>query len=448
MDNASILTCENNKPPVDFKRLPIELRRPAAQLKYAEAVRMYASTDLSIRAVAEKCGVTPSGLSAHIGQYHRELLFARYGLEINDESLRKLKVKPRKGQSLKTHLKYKGAIEACGDVAYIEYNVSQVARLFNLNGILLSSQLKAHYPDVIANRERLRQRLGIADNAHRGPRKKCIEAYAEALEMYRDTDMTKQEVARVCDVSQSGLIQFMRFYHKDIIARKAARRRAVRAESGAKKRGAFAGNGAHYGPRVETEAQYAAAMDLYRNTSMTIKEIVEITGVLDAGFRGYLQQWQGEERLIRRGYAWSGEGELDLRATKRFLKSTAAKYAPAIASLKDKPRHVAKVAAEFGLNAEVFRKYLKTHEPELAAALGMVRQGNGRLVKRASAEKYAAAIREYATTAEPLKSIAMRHGIVYNSIVGYMMRNCPEARASHKRILQSVQEGLPSAATS
>ncbi len=437
MNKAQVATYSNGADTLaDFKRLPISKRRPAAECKYAEAVEMYASTDLSIRCVAEKCNVTASGLSSHIGKHHRALLFARYGLDINDKNLQSLKVKPPKGQSLLTHLKYKDAIEACGDMAYIEFNVSQVARLFNVNGTALASQLRVHYPFVIPVRERLRQRLGIADNTPRGARRVSTETYAEALAMYRGTDLTMQQVADKCNVSKSGFCQFMRFYHKDVIAEKSGRRKAARKSVGLRRPGQLAGNGDLYGPKPDTVALYEPALQLYRDTSLTIDEIIERTGVPAAGFKGYLHQWHRGEKLRRRGYEWDGVSDPELQDTKHFLKSTSAKYAPAIASLKENPRPVAEVASEFGLNPEVFREYLKVHEPELAAQQGMKRRADGRLVKRSSAEKYAQAIHEYATTAESLKSIAQRHGFIYNSICGYVTRNCPDERESHRKIVE------------
>lgn len=397
---------------------------------------MYADTDLTIRRVAELCGVTPAGLSSHLGKHHRGLLLARYGIKADDSSLYKIKIKPRKGQSLATHIKYKDAIEAAGDIAYIEYNMSQLAHMFNLNPTALSAQLKVHYPGILPNRERVRRQLGIANNLHHGQRASSTEAYARALEMYRDTDMTIAEVAAGCGVSMSGFSQYMRFYHKDIIDGKAARRKAAQNSSGPRKPGRLAGNGRLYGPKAESQALYARALELYRDTPMTVSEITKATDVPAEGFKSYLNQWHRGEQLRRRGYDWDGESQPDLQGTRQFRKSTAAKYAPAIKSLKKKPRPVAEVAKEFGLNAEVFRKYLKTHEPGLAVEQGMTRITNGKLVKMTSAERYARAIYEYATTAEPLKSIARRHGIVYNSISGYVNRNCPEERAAHQRLVE------------
>lgn len=418
--------------------LPTGERNSVAKRKYATAVEMYTGTDLSIHRIAEICNVTEAGLSAHIGRYHRDLLFRRYGLSADDGDLQTLKVKPPKGQSLVTYRKYKDAIAACSDLAYIEYNISQIARLFGFHGTALASQLRFHYQDVIPMRERLRQRLGIADNTHRGVRPWCDEAYRDAVAMFRDTDLSIPEVAEACNVSPGGFSQHLRYYHKDVIEAKAEKRKEARRKTGSRKAGNLSGNGNAYGPKPETVEKYAKALELYRTTGMTVDEIVAATGVPKGGFTGYLHQWHRGDKLMRRGLEWDGESEPDLQGTKRYLKSSAEKYAPAIESLRQNPRHVAEVAAEFGFNLEVFREYLKKHEPELYALHGMTRRADGKLVKRSSEEKYGAAIQEYATTAEPLKSIARRHGIVYNSIMGYVLRNCPNERESHRRLVEAA----------
>ncbi len=402
-----------------FNRLPVNSRESAAAHKYAEAVDLYAMSDLTLRQVAEMCGVTPVGLSAHIGKHHRSLLFARYGLDINNPSLAIIKVKQPNGQSLKTHLKYKDAIEACGDVAYIEYNITQIARLFGLDGTALASQLRVHYPDVIPTREALRQRLGIADNIHRGARPTTVDQYDDAVKMYRDTDMTVTEVADRCNLSKGGLVQYMRFYHKDVISDKAQRRAS--ACGSASIVGQLAGNGSLYGPQPQTVSTYAEALDLYRTTTMTLADITDLTGVPAEGFRFYVNRWHKDDALRRRSKT-----------------PASGKYSRAIASLKADPRLVAKVADEFGLNADVFREYLKAHEPELAARQGMKRLDDGRKVKQTSYDKYLPAVREYAESAIPLKDIAARYGLVYKSLNSFINRNCPEAKASHNNNIKSA----------
>jgi len=415
--------------------LPTRERNSAAKRKYAAAVDMYTSTDLSIRRIAKICNVTEAGLSAHIGRYHRNLLFRRYGLSVNDGDLQTLNVKPPKGQSPITYIKYKDAIAACSDLAYIEYTIARIAHLFGLNGTGLASQLRFHYPDVIPMREKMRQNLGLADNIHRGVLPCCEKEYQDAVAMYRDTDMSLPEVAETCNVSPGGLSQHLRYYHQDVIEAKAKKRIASKRKTGSRKVGKLAGNGNTYGPKSETIAKYAEALELFRHTGLTIKEIAVTAGVSATGFSGYLHQWYRGDKMIRRGYEWDGESEPDLKGTKHYLKSSAVKYAPAIDSLRQNPRSVAEVASEFGFNPETFRDYLKKHVPELHAMHGMIRRADGKLVKRSSVEKYRAAIKEYAETAEPLKSIARRHGLVYNSVMGYVLRNCPKERESHRRLV-------------
>lgn len=431
---------KRNEPiPADCRMLPSRERHSVTVRKYAQAVEMYASTDFSISRISKLCGVTAAGLSAHIGKYYRDLLCRRYGLSADDVDVQTVKVKQPKGQSLITYRKYKDAIAACQDLAYIEYNIAQIGRMFGHDGTSLASQLRFHYPDVIPLRERLRKRLGIADNTHRGVKPHCEKVYSEAVRLYRDTDMSLPEVAELCKVSAGGLSQHLRYYHKDVIEAKARKRNASKRKLGSRKPGRLAGNGNAYGPKPETVAKYAKALELYRTTGMTIAQIVAVTGVTKSGFAGYLHMWHRGDKLLRRGYRWDGESEPDLRGTKHYLKSVAVKYAPAIESLRENPRPVSEVAAEFGHHPEVFRDYLKHHEPELYRLNGMKRRADGKLVKRSSEEKYGKAIHEYATTTETLKSIARRHGIVYNSIMGYVIRNCPEEREMHRRLVEAEE---------
>lgn len=50
--------------------------------------------------------------------------------------------------------------------------------------------------------------------------------------------------------------------------------------------------------------------------------------------------------------------------------------------------------------------------------------------------KYRKAVELYRTTAEPLKAIVRRLGLVYNSLSGFIRRNIPEAAAQHARLLE------------
>ena len=402
------------------KRIPAV--RPATEDQYREAIELYGSTSLSVRAICARCGVSYAGFRSYLYKYRRDLLLSRHGVAVPSVSdAAHTRLRGRRGQTAAARAKYGDALAACGDAKYFEYNVSQIAHLFGLNPTGLSNQLRAHCPGLLERRELERQRLGLADNQQRGVRSWCREQYAGAVELLRTTEMTVSEVAERCGVSFTGLRQHVCFYHKDLQQTRSDLRERAKTQ---KRKGHVTGSGRRHEPTPESRERYRDAVRLYRDTAMTIKEIAEKQGLNPFSFTSYLQTWHREDVFARRGAEYR-EGA-SLSQTKQYKKPTAAKYAPAIERLRAENRPTSEIAAEFGLHPEVFRQYLKEHEPELYARQGMMRAPNGRSVSRRSMEKYAEDVGLYETTAEPLKSIARRLGLNYNSLGGFIRRNFPE----------------------
>ena len=403
--------------------------RSAGDFKYRQAVELYAATDMSIRALCAQCGVSYAGFRNYLYKYRRDLLLSRHGVSDSSARAAGAKLRGRQGQTPAAHAKYKDAVAACDDTAYIGYNVSQIARLFGVTPAGLANQLRAHRPEVLERRERERRRLGFADNQQRGVRAWCREQYAGAVELLRTTELTVSEVAEKCGVSLTGFRQHVLFYHKDLIETRCELRERARAQ---KRKGHITGSGRRHEPTSGSRERYREAVRLYRDTAMTIKEIAEKLGLNPFSFTSYLQTWHREDVFARRGAEYR-EGA-SLSQTKQYKKSTAAKYAPAIERLRAEHRPTAEIAAEFGLRPECFRQYLKEHEPELYARQGMMRASNGRSFSRRSMEKYAEALRLYETSGEKLKSIARRLGLNYNSLSGFIRRNFPELILKHKHM--------------
>ena len=334
------------------------------------AVALYADTNTSIRSIAAECGESEHALRAYLRRYWRELMLRRYGIETEGKDAQEIPFYTADGQSCLAHRKYKEAVQACDSIRYIDLNVSQVARKFGVNGTALANFMRVHYPDVLKRREEFRVKLGINDNIQRGMRPACREQYAAAVELYRTTDMSVKEVAERCQVSGGGLLQHLRFYHQPLLKEKKETRRQAKL-AGKKKRGALLGNGRKYEPLPSTVQKYADALALYRDTALTMKEIVRRTGVPAEGFRFYLHKWHRALVLERSGIEAAEDAELNIARSRTRMKTVAAKYAEAIDSLRQHPRPVARVAVEYGHHPEVFRGYLRKHEPELAARLGL-----------------------------------------------------------------------------
>lgn len=390
-------------------------------------MELYVATDLTTRQISERCGVPLGGFRSYLSRFHRELVFARHGVICSESQAAQQRLRGKRGQTSAAHAKYREAVAACDDEDYLELNVSQIARRFGLDGTGLANQLRRHYPDILERREQERRRRGLADNQQRGVRPWCREQYAGAVELLRTTEMTVPEAAEACGVPAHGLSQHLLFYHHDLQDRRFGLREQAK---GRKRKGRMTGNGQRHESKPEFRERYREAVRLYRQTPLTVREIADKLGMNRHTLAGYLQTWCRETAFERRGAEYSEKANIS--DTKHYLRSTAAKYAPAIERLRRSDLPTSKVAAEFGLHPDVFRQYLKEHEPELYARRGMMRSAGGRAVSRRSMEKYAEAVRLYETTDEDLQTIAQRLGLVYNSLGGFMRRHFPELLARHK----------------
>ena len=274
--------------------------------------------------------------------------------------------------------------------------------------------------------------MGLDDGLPRGSRARCKEQYAEAVELLRaDRYITVQEVAERFNLSYTGLEQHLIFYHKELVENRIKiRKKAV----GKQRKGEITGRGTLHAPSAETVGKYAEALQLFRTTPMSARKIAGQTGVSVKGFYEYLQTWHKDLICKRKGMPYEEGKPVDWSSVRRYNPATSAKYADAIARLKEGGLTTAKVAAEFGLQPESFRQYLKEHESELHATLGMKKTDNGKLMSQKSLERYKEAMHVYETTAESVKSIARRFGLNDCPFGQFIRRNFPEMVAKHKEL--------------
>lgn len=411
---------------------------PATEEKYREAVELYASTDLTCVEISRRCSVSLAGFKGYICKYRRDLLLPRYGIRCDPEAAAGIGMGQRRSQRPATRAKYREAIAACDSMDYIDCNVSQIAREFGLSGTNLGKQLRTHYPGVIERREEVRRRLGLGDNLPRGARTWSKEQYAGAVELLRgDRYVTMQEAAERCNVSYQGLKQHLIFYHKELIDNRInIRKRAV----GQQRKGKITGRGSVHAPKPAIVAKYAEALHLYRTTPLSARKIARQTGLPVKGFYKYLQTWHMDLVCARRNIPYEEGQSVDWSQVRKYNPATKVKYADAIRRLKQSDLTTAAVAAEFGLQPECFRQYLKEHEPELYARQGMTKTANGRAVSRRSMAKYAEAIRLYGSTSGSLKSLARRFGVNECSLRDFIKRHFPEAVEGHRRAVERDRE--------
>ncbi len=398
-------------------------------VKYSEALELYRNTTLTQKEIALQCNVSVGGFRSYISRYHHDLLLEKYKIKGLSS-----KVKRRKGQEVATKIKYQDAVAACFDIKYIEYNISQIARMFKLSPSGLGNQLRLHYANLLERRYTEQESRGINTYRQSGRIKVSRDMYCKATDLLKTSELTIEEAARICNVSFSGLRQHLYFYHKDIVdSREKERLKNTRQKQVGKKNG----NNTPHLPRSVTRKKYERALMLYSNTSMTIKEICKEEKISEGGFCYFLRSWHRNLMIERKGIEMcQGSTDINLNKCKHYLVSSKSKYKDAIEYLKKSHETVTAVARKFKLHPECFRSYLKEHETELSENWGTMEVPSGKSVLKRSYIKYKEAIALYQNSDCSLKEIASRLNLVYMSLGQFMRRNYPELIKQHNRNLK------------
>ena len=188
------------------------------QFRYAAALGLYRTTKMSVAEICRQTGSHLSPFRSYIYRRHRDMMFARYGIETTGTVAATAKLRERFGQQKNTRVKYRDAIRTCDDVAYIEFNVAQIARMFRLAPSALGNQLRVHYPEILERREKERRRLGVNDNLHCGVKPWCKVQYAEAVHLYETATEPLKAIAKRMGIQYNSIGDFVRRNRPDAIA--------------------------------------------------------------------------------------------------------------------------------------------------------------------------------------------------------------------------------------
>ena len=192
-------------------------KKKEAEKKYRKAIKLYGSTTLSVKDIAEQTGVSLSGLKTHIENFHRDLMLARKDIKASKKESRNVKLREKSGQTTIAHDKYKDAIAACDSEQYITLSVKAIAEKFNVNVIGLYDQLNSHFPEILKRRDEARFRLGIVIKTPKGVRQSTVDRYAPAVEMLKDYSVTVRQAAETTNVPYGGLREYLITYKKDLL---------------------------------------------------------------------------------------------------------------------------------------------------------------------------------------------------------------------------------------
>lgn len=329
-----------------------EAARKDTARNYRKALALYEKTNLSYKEIADKTGVSLSGFKTYVQKRKRDLLLKRYGFEVSKRWADTIRLrKQESAQSLPAYIKYTEAIEACKDPDLIELTVSDIARSFNLAPNGLWAQLRDHFPEVVAERDKIRRASGIVDNRPRGMREVSKGQYEEAVRILRETDKSIMEVAEETGVTYAGLRSHLLTYHKDVVA---LRRERLTEKQ---KAGWRIEKGGVEIASKDSGSRYDRAIERLKNGEGNVESVAREEGFVAESLRTHLKKYHPE--------IFARYGRKKIKEGKAVLARSAEKYEAAIKDLIETGLSKKEAAEKHGLVYNSFTSYLRRNHPEL-----------------------------------------------------------------------------------
>ncbi len=165
---------------------------PRRDERFAEPLRLYVETDLSVREICRRCGL-------EYGSFYAWLARRAPGQVASRRAARQ-----------------EAALRACEDPAYLEFSDTQLARLYHLTSSQLKALLQERRPGVLEWRGQERRRMGMTRKPHHGERSSDGERCALAAEHLRSSDDTIAGAAARYRLSPAALRKHLVARHKDL----------------------------------------------------------------------------------------------------------------------------------------------------------------------------------------------------------------------------------------
>lgn len=255
--------------------------------------------------------------------------------------------------------KYKEAIELYKTT---DLTITEISRRCNVSRGGLARHIQKHHRDLMMHRH------GVEDQSDKKLRKSSgqnvvtREKYREAVEACDSSEylhLNISQIAEMFGLSGPALANQLRAHYPDVMPRReAARRNAGLADN------------THRGVRLQASEIYAKAVEMLRNTDLTIKQVADRYGVSYTGLRQHLLFYHKdlvEARKHRREEgkkagkvgALGGNGKIRVPE-----KKTEEKYAEALKLVRTSKLPIAEIARRTNVGVSGLRHYLRTWHPD------------------------------------------------------------------------------------
>ena len=344
-------------------------QRSETRERYAEAIRacgdiMY--LDKTVAEIARLFGHTDQRLRNQLQRHFPEVLRERDRLRV----ALGLNSQPLRGVSPSTEARYAPAIELLRTTSL---TIREVAEHCGLTMVALQQHVLYHHRDLAEKRLNLRLNAldkyklvgGISGTGRpNAPRKATQEMYAEALEMYRTTNLTVPEIALKCGVITHNFQCYLqRWCRSDMVVRKklhqekVERQRQKREEQGGRTR------------TVLAVRKYTPALQLIEEGA-TYEEAAEKLGIDVENLSRWVRKYHKDihEQEHRNQIVTLPEGTTCTKASWR-------QFGEAAMAFYESDESVNKIADRFGLCQSSLHHFLVRKFPQTVARRKEIREG-------------------------------------------------------------------------
>lgn len=178
---------------------------PVTVEKYAEAVRLYSTTPMSILQIAKKTGVSKQWLHEYLHTWHLDLVCQRKNIPY--EEGRPIDWSKTRKYNPATKAKY---AEAINRLKGSGLPTAKVAAEFGLHPECFRQYLKEHEPELHARQGMIKTNNGGTVS------RRSMERYAEAIHLYGTTTESLKSLARRFGLNDCSLGQFIRRHFPEL----------------------------------------------------------------------------------------------------------------------------------------------------------------------------------------------------------------------------------------
>lgn len=328
----------------------------ASYKKYHDAITACGSMDYlryNVSEIAHMFGLSGSALSNQLRVHFPDVLEWR-------ESERKKRGwadNKHRGASKSTKKLYAPAVEM---LRVKDVTIKEAAELCGVSFTGLRQYIQFYCKDLMNQRSEKRKkgqnepRIGtVAGNGKiRRPSESSAERFAEAVTLYKYTDLTEKEIAERTGVSQSAFHNHIRTWHRHLILARhgiEVKDDTVRYDLSKIKR-----------YRAKSREKYAAAIAMLKEGGCNTEAVAKQFGFEPVVFRAYLREHEPE--------LWMSLGMTKLDNGRRVLRRSLEKYNEVVEVYSHSSESLNSICQRLGVNYNGAYSFIVRNHPEAKAA--------------------------------------------------------------------------------